>query len=132
CCRPSRQKNPRPTRCGTPSRRFRDYDSEPRRWFPKIPVTEAGAAAKLKFAEQIINRIRSVKRRQKPPPALRIAHRPAVSRLAIAGRRRLLAPRAPCAAGAVRIASADIIHIFAGTRALPEAISGGFGKRTRS
>jgi hypothetical protein len=44
--------NPRPTRCGTPSRRFRDYDSEPRGWFPKIPVTEAGADAKLKFAQQ--------------------------------------------------------------------------------
>src|SRR5262250_2897548 len=47
--------NPRPTRCGTPSRRFRDYDSEPRGWFPKISVTEAGADAKLKLAHQKYN-----------------------------------------------------------------------------
>jgi hypothetical protein len=46
------RQNPRRTRCGTPSRRFRDYDSEPRCWFPKISVTEAGAAAKLKFAKR--------------------------------------------------------------------------------
>jgi hypothetical protein len=45
--------NPRPSCCGKPSRRFRDYDSEPRGWFPKISVTEVRADSKLKFAAKI-------------------------------------------------------------------------------
>ena len=125
--------NPRPACCGTPSRRFRDYDSEPRGWFPKISVTEAGADAKLKLVQQKYNPKSHRKKRSQISVALGIARPPCgLAAPAIAVERRLLGAHPSCAVPPVGIASAHIIHIFAGTRALPGAISGGFGKRTRS